>query len=97
MPGWLATTEQYPRIDGTTGPACDPLAYLRHLLDIRPVGSPELCVRRLTETVTATGVRRLLLMLEGAGDAERTLANITRFGTEVLPQVRALTDTRIGI
>lgn len=92
-----ATTGQYTCIDGTAGPARDPHAYLGHLLDIHPVGSPELCARRLTETVTATGVRRLLLMLEGAADAERTLANIARFGAEVLPQVRVVTDTRIGI
>ncbi len=97
MPSWLATTGQYTRIDGTAGPARDPHTYLRHLMDIHPVGPPELCVRRLTRTVTSAGVRHLLLMIEGAGDAERTLANIARLGIDVLPQVRALTDTHIGI
>jgi hypothetical protein len=43
----------------------------------------------LADTVTATGVRRLLLMVEGAGDPTATLANIARLGTEVLPHLRA--------
>ncbi|HEV7898721.1 MAG TPA: hypothetical protein VGP31_12845 [Planosporangium sp.] len=31
------------------------------------------------------GAKRLLLMVEGAGDPDLTLANIARLGTEVLP------------
>jgi alkanesulfonate monooxygenase SsuD/methylene tetrahydromethanopterin reductase-like flavin-dependent oxidoreductase (luciferase family) len=88
MPGWLATTAQYVRIDASPGPARDPHAYLQHLLDIHPVGPPSLCVRRLAEAVETTGVRRLLLMVEGAGDRDTTLANIARLGTDVLPQLR---------
>ena len=92
MPSWLSTTVQYVRIDattgGSTGPARDPHAYLEHLLGIHPVGPAELCVRRLAATVATTGVRRLLLMVEGAGDPDRTLANIARLGTEVLPHLR---------
>jgi hypothetical protein len=76
------------RIDGDTGPARDPHAYLQHLLDIHPVGPPQLCVRRLADAVAVTGARRLLLMVEGAGDPARTLANIARLGTDVLPQLR---------
>jgi alkanesulfonate monooxygenase SsuD/methylene tetrahydromethanopterin reductase-like flavin-dependent oxidoreductase (luciferase family) len=89
MPAWLATTASYVRIDGSAGPGRDPDAYLRHLLDIHPVGPPELCARRLAETVAVTGVRRLLLMVEGAGRPELTLANIARLGAEVLPLLRA--------
>jgi alkanesulfonate monooxygenase SsuD/methylene tetrahydromethanopterin reductase-like flavin-dependent oxidoreductase (luciferase family) len=89
MPAWLATTSQYRRIDGGTGPARDPHTYLRHLLDIHPVGPPALCVQRLTETIAATGAHRLLLMVEGAGDPARTLANINRLGAQVLPDVRS--------
>jgi alkanesulfonate monooxygenase SsuD/methylene tetrahydromethanopterin reductase-like flavin-dependent oxidoreductase (luciferase family) len=88
MPGWLATTAGYVRVDGGTGPARDPHAYLRHLLDIHPVGPPSLCVERLTEAIVTAGVRRLLLMVEGAGDPARTLANIARLGGDVLPQLR---------
>jgi alkanesulfonate monooxygenase SsuD/methylene tetrahydromethanopterin reductase-like flavin-dependent oxidoreductase (luciferase family) len=91
MPGWLATAAGYVRIDGSPpGPVRDPDAYLDHLLDLHPVGPPDLCVRRLTDTIAATGVRRLLLMVEGAGDPQRTLANIARLGAEVLPRVREI-------
>ena len=89
MPGWLSTTAQYVRIDASSGPARDPHAYLEHLLDIHPVGPPQLCLRRLADTMAATGVRRLLLMVEGAGDPAESLANIARLGTDVLPQLRA--------
>jgi alkanesulfonate monooxygenase SsuD/methylene tetrahydromethanopterin reductase-like flavin-dependent oxidoreductase (luciferase family) len=93
MPGWLSTTGQYVRIDAgtgnSTGAARDPHAYLRRLVDIHPVGPPQLCVRRLADTVATTGVRRLLLMVEGAGEPDRTRANIARLGTEVLPHLRA--------
>jgi alkanesulfonate monooxygenase SsuD/methylene tetrahydromethanopterin reductase-like flavin-dependent oxidoreductase (luciferase family) len=89
MPGWLATTSQYVRIDGAAGQSREPHAYLRHLLDIHPVGPPALCVQRLADTIAATGVRRLLLMVEGAGHRGLTLANIARLGADVLPQLRA--------
>jgi hypothetical protein len=38
MPGWLATTSGYVRVDGSSGPSRDPHAYLEHLLGIHPVG-----------------------------------------------------------
>jgi alkanesulfonate monooxygenase SsuD/methylene tetrahydromethanopterin reductase-like flavin-dependent oxidoreductase (luciferase family) len=92
MPGWLASTAQYVRIDNSTGnstgAARDPHAYLQHLLDIHPVGPPHLCVQRLTDTVATTGARRLLLMVEGAGNYADTVANIARLGAEVLPHLR---------
>jgi alkanesulfonate monooxygenase SsuD/methylene tetrahydromethanopterin reductase-like flavin-dependent oxidoreductase (luciferase family) len=89
MPGWLATTAQYTRVDGAAGPARDPHAYLEHLLQIHPVGPPDLCVQRLTRTMTATGVRRLLLMVEGVGHPDRAEASIARLGAEVIPALRA--------
>jgi alkanesulfonate monooxygenase SsuD/methylene tetrahydromethanopterin reductase-like flavin-dependent oxidoreductase (luciferase family) len=89
MPGWLASTAGYVRIDGGSGPARDPHAYLRHLLDIHPVGPPGECTRRLTDAVTTSGARRLLLMVEGAGRPELTLRNIARLGAEVLPRLRS--------
>ncbi len=57
-------------------------------MDIHPVGPAELCVQRLTGTMAATGVRRLLLMVEGAGDRDKTLASLAWLGTDVLPQLR---------
>jgi alkanesulfonate monooxygenase SsuD/methylene tetrahydromethanopterin reductase-like flavin-dependent oxidoreductase (luciferase family) len=89
MPGWLSATAQYVRIDAATGPARDPRRYLEHLLAIHPVGPPEECVARLADAIATTGARRLLLMVEGAGDPNRTLANIARLGAEVLPHLRA--------
>lgn len=89
MPGWLASTGQYRRFDGSTGPGRDPHTYLEHLLDIHPVGPPQLCIQRLIDSITLTGARRLLLVAEGAGVADRTLTNIARLGAQVLPALRA--------
>jgi len=88
MPGWLASTARYVRIDGSAGPDRDPRQYLEHLLDIHPVGPPGLCVERLAAAVAATGIRRLLLMVEGTGCADRTRDTIARLGAEVLPALR---------
>ncbi|WP_426514948.1 hypothetical protein ACPPVO_47585 [Dactylosporangium sp. McL0621] len=57
---------------------------------MHPVGPPDRCVRRLRATLAGTGVRRLLLMVEGGGDPRRTLDNIHRLGRDVLPQLRCL-------
>ncbi|MGI5240721.1 hypothetical protein [Dactylosporangium sp. CA-139066] len=40
--------------------------------------------------LAATGVRQLLLMVEGGGEPRRTLANLERLGREVLPPLRRL-------
>jgi len=88
MPGWLAAAGASVRIDGTDGPARDPAQYLRQLMAIHPVGDPDLCAQRLTDAITGTGVRHLLLMVEGAGDPAATVENITRLGTQVLPRLR---------
>ncbi|WP_432842057.1 LLM class flavin-dependent oxidoreductase [Dactylosporangium sp. CA-092794] len=89
MPGWLRAAQATVRIDGSPPPRRDPAAYLDHLLATHPVGPPQRCARRLRATLAATGVRRLLLMVEGGGDPRRTLANINRLGREVLPALRA--------
>jgi hypothetical protein len=90
MPGWLATTSGYVRIDGSAGPGRNPHVYLEHLLDIHPVGPPQRCVQRLNESISTTGIRRILLMAEGAGGPRATLHNITRLGAEVIPSLRRL-------
>ncbi|GAA2373506.1 LLM class flavin-dependent oxidoreductase [Dactylosporangium salmoneum] len=90
MPAWLAAAGGSERIDGSAPPRRDAGAYLEHLLAIHPVGPPARCVRRLAATVSTTGVRRLLLMVEGAGERRRTLANIERLGREVLAPLRRL-------
>lgn len=88
MPAWLASTREYIRIDGSSPPARDLDAYLDRLLSIHPVGPPELCRERLATTIATTGVKRVLLMVEGAGDPERTRANIERLGAEVVAALR---------
>jgi alkanesulfonate monooxygenase SsuD/methylene tetrahydromethanopterin reductase-like flavin-dependent oxidoreductase (luciferase family) len=90
MPAWLAAAGGSVRIDGSAPPRRDLAAYLEHLLAIHPVGPPARCVQRLAGTVAATGVRRLLLMVEGAGEPQRILGNIARLGREVLPPLRRL-------
>jgi luciferase family oxidoreductase group 1 len=88
MPGWLAAAAASTRIDGTPGPARDPGQYLRQLMATHPVGDPDLCAQRLTDAITGTGVRHILLMVEGAGDPAATLENITRLGAQVIPRLR---------
>jgi hypothetical protein len=87
LSGWLARTGEYVRLDGRH---CrrDLDAYVDQLLAIHPVGPPGRCAERLTATLAATGADRLLLMVEGAGDPDLTLANIARLGAEVLPALR---------
>jgi alkanesulfonate monooxygenase SsuD/methylene tetrahydromethanopterin reductase-like flavin-dependent oxidoreductase (luciferase family) len=85
LPEWLARTREYIRIDGSVPAHRDLDAYVEHLLAIHPVGPPERCVRRLATSLAATRARRLLLMVEGTGDPDLTLATIGRLGAEVLP------------
>jgi alkanesulfonate monooxygenase SsuD/methylene tetrahydromethanopterin reductase-like flavin-dependent oxidoreductase (luciferase family) len=87
LASWLARTREYVRLDGRPGQR-DLDAYVAHLLAVHPVGPPRHCVERLTATLAATGTNRLLLMVEGAGDPDLTLANIARLGAEVLPALK---------
>jgi alkanesulfonate monooxygenase SsuD/methylene tetrahydromethanopterin reductase-like flavin-dependent oxidoreductase (luciferase family) len=89
LPGWLAGTREYVRIDGSPPAHRDLDAYVDHLLAVHPVGPPERCVQRLTTTLASTGVRRLLLMVEATGQPDRTLETIARLGAEVLPHLRS--------
>jgi alkanesulfonate monooxygenase SsuD/methylene tetrahydromethanopterin reductase-like flavin-dependent oxidoreductase (luciferase family) len=92
LSGWLARTREYVRLDGQPSRR-DLDAYVAHLLAIHPVGSPQRCVERLSTTVATTGADRLLLVVEGAGDPDLTVANIARIGSEVLPALRRLRVT----
>lgn len=92
LPGWLSKAGEHVRIDGTS-PTRDLDAYIEQLLAIHPIGPPDRCVRRLTETVANTGVRRVLLMVEAGGSPERTLRNIERLGAEVIPALRRVCST----
>jgi alkanesulfonate monooxygenase SsuD/methylene tetrahydromethanopterin reductase-like flavin-dependent oxidoreductase (luciferase family) len=85
MPPWLASTGGYVRVDGTPPPRRDHAAYLEKLLAIHPVGSPAECADRIATSVATTGVHRVLLMVEGAGDPARVHDNIARLAQELLP------------
>ncbi|MEE6263143.1 LLM class flavin-dependent oxidoreductase [Plantactinospora sonchi] len=87
LPGWLARTREYVRVDGTPPAHRDLDAYLAHLLAIHPIGPPERCVHRLTETLAVTGVRHLMLVVEAVGHPDRTREVIGRLGAEVLPRL----------
>lgn len=94
LPGWLARTREYVRIDGSPPHHRDLDAYLEHLLAIHPVGPPDRCVERLAGTLATTGARRLLLMVEGSGCPHQTLATIARLGTDVLPALQCCWPVR---
>nr|WP_066366503.1 LLM class flavin-dependent oxidoreductase [Herbidospora mongoliensis] len=89
MPRWLRPgLAGYVPVDGRPRQQRDVDAYVDLLCRIHPVGSPEHCVRVLRETVVQTGLKRLILLVEGSGDHRRTLENVARLGREVLPLVR---------
>ncbi|NAS23626.1 LLM class flavin-dependent oxidoreductase [Herbidospora sp. NEAU-GS84] len=88
MPRWLRPgLAGYVPVDGRPRAARDVDAYVDLLCRIHPVGSPEHCVRVMRETLRTTGLTRLILLVEGAGDHRRTLENVARLGREVLPHV----------
>lgn len=89
LPGLLAGTAGYVRVDGSPPAHPDPARYVEHLLGIHPVGDPGRCRDRLARTVARTGVRHLLLLVEAAGDPDLTIANIDRLAAEVLSDTGA--------
>lgn len=89
MPTWLRPgLAGYVPVDGRPRPTTDADAYVDHLCRIHPVGSPAHCADRLLRTAERTGIRHLILFVEGTGDHAKTLENVTRLGQEVLPLVR---------
>jgi alkanesulfonate monooxygenase SsuD/methylene tetrahydromethanopterin reductase-like flavin-dependent oxidoreductase (luciferase family) len=89
MPGWLAAgLAAHTPVDGRPGPSRDPVAYTELLCSLHPVGSPDECVERLRASARRTGIDHVIMMVEGAGSREHTLANITRLGEQVVPRLR---------
>ncbi|MER7457962.1 LLM class flavin-dependent oxidoreductase [Micromonospora sp. NPDC126480] len=84
LPGLLAGTRGYVRLDGTTAGQRDLAAYVERLITIHPVGSPHRCTQVLEQAAALPGVRHLLLMVEGVGGRERTLGTIHRIAADVL-------------
>lgn len=89
LPRWLGPgLAGYRRADGAPHRIRDPRDYAALLCRLHPVGTPERCRQRLTDTITRTGVRRFALVVEGTGDPVRTRETIERLGAEVLPALR---------
>ncbi|MBG0826876.1 LLM class flavin-dependent oxidoreductase [Planomonospora sp. ID67723] len=89
MPRWLEPgLAGYVPVDGRPRQQRDISAYVDFLCSTHPVGSADHCVASIERTAAATGLRHLILMVEGAGEHARTLENIRRLGAEVLPRLR---------
>jgi alkanesulfonate monooxygenase SsuD/methylene tetrahydromethanopterin reductase-like flavin-dependent oxidoreductase (luciferase family) len=89
MPGWLADgLSGYQPIDGRPRIRRDPRQYTDLLCELHPVGTPDECVDGLRASGERTGIRHVIMMVEGAGSRAATLANIARLGAEVLPRLR---------
>lgn len=89
MPRWLTDgLAGYQPVDGRPRPRRDPREYTDLLCELHPVGTPEECVRRLRASADRTGIRHVIMLVEGTGSREGTLADIARLGAEVLPRLR---------
>ena len=96
LPRWLGPgLAGYRRADGAPHHPRDAGEYTELLCRLHPVGTPEHCLDTLTTSARRTGIRHVVLMVEGAGDRVRTLENITRLGAEVLPKLRGHNDDRM--
>jgi alkanesulfonate monooxygenase SsuD/methylene tetrahydromethanopterin reductase-like flavin-dependent oxidoreductase (luciferase family) len=88
MPAWIDRgVGQYVSLSPEPRPRRDAQAYVEHLLAIHPIGTPDQCVEQLVATAERTGIRRILLMVEGAGDPRRTQEDMARLGAEIIPQL----------
>jgi alkanesulfonate monooxygenase SsuD/methylene tetrahydromethanopterin reductase-like flavin-dependent oxidoreductase (luciferase family) len=89
LPRWLGPgLAGYRRADGAPHHPRDSTQYTELLCRRHPVGTPEHCLDKLRATVQRTGISHFIFLVEGTGDRTRTLDNITRLGTEVLPHLR---------
>ncbi|MBU8861532.1 MULTISPECIES: LLM class flavin-dependent oxidoreductase [unclassified Micromonospora] len=84
LPGLLAGTREYVRLDGGRAGPPDIDAYVRRLVAVHPVGSPDRCRAAVAAAAALPGVRHLLFLVEATGDRTTTLRTIDRFSSEVL-------------
>ncbi|MEV7970523.1 LLM class flavin-dependent oxidoreductase [Sphaerisporangium sp. NPDC088356] len=90
LPRWLAPgLAGYRTVDDRPYLPRDADDYADLLCRLHPVGSPGDCAATMLATIERTGIRHLILMVEGAGDPALTRLNVARLGAEVLPVVRA--------
>lgn len=93
MPAWIRRgVGGYVSIARASRPPRDPDAYVEQLLEIHPVGTPAQCIDRLHSSAERTGIRRVLLMVEGTGDPRRTRETVLRLGAEVVPGLASEPD-----
>jgi len=59
-----------------------------NLLRLNPVGTPDECVEKIQKIVDMTGVSRLVLGFEAAGDRAAVLESMKLFNEEVRPHIR---------
>lgn len=85
LPGLLAGTRDYVRLDGSVPTRRDLHGYANHLISTGAVGAPDTCRHRLAESVAATGVQHVLLMVEAVGHPDLVAANIERLAATLLP------------
>ncbi|KAB1911665.1 LLM class flavin-dependent oxidoreductase [Micromonospora sp. AMSO31t] len=84
LPGLLAGTREHVRLDGGESGPPDIDAYVRQLIAVHPVGSPQRCRAAVAAAATLPGVRHLLFLVEATGDRATTLHTIGRLSSEVL-------------
>ncbi|MEO3808145.1 LLM class flavin-dependent oxidoreductase [Sphaerisporangium sp. B11E5] len=90
LPAWLVPgLAAHRRADGRPYHPRNAEEYTALLCRLHPVGSPARCAAVLRTTIETTGVRHVILAVEGSGDPAATLENVARLGAEVLPAVRA--------
>ncbi|GAA4052461.1 LLM class flavin-dependent oxidoreductase [Nonomuraea soli] len=86
MPAWLAPgLAGYVPVDARARSPRDVEGYIDFLTRVHPVGSAGHCAAVMRRTAEVTGLRHLLLMVEGTGDPVGT---VRRLGEEVLPLVK---------
>lgn len=78
----------YRTVDDRPRTRRDPVEYTELLCSLHPVGSPDECVARLRTSMERTGIRHVIMMVEGTGDQDRTMGTIARLDAEVLPRLR---------
>lgn len=89
LPRWLGPgLAGYRRVDGNPHRPRDPHQYTELLCRLHPVGTVEHCRDTLAHTAQNTGIDHFILLVEATGDRTRTLENITRLGSDVIPQLR---------
>lgn len=97
LPRWLGPgLAGYVRLDGQPRSPRDPVAYTDLLCRLHGVGTAADAVTALTASARRTGIGHVVLMVEGAGDRQRTCENIARLGAEVLPSLRRVHPTLPG-